>query len=236
MGERHVPNGRPLYELGKVQEPRVLADGGSARVVRGFARLQQIETAAAATATYLRGCIKTSKLDPRRRRSMNSGAHRQFAVWGNRVRAAARGDLRARPPGSVCTTALRCGAADDPIRERPPAALTGFARSEDRVPSRAEWRRGALVKANRAHGIDGHRRVADEGRSNQHHQSDNQGLRTGFDPHEAMRGPGLGLTSMKERLKVVGGQLSIHSQRGHGTTIHAVAPLCLPTKSTNGAV
>ena len=36
----------------------------------------------------------------------------------------------------------------------------------------------------------------------------------GFDPHEAMRGPGLGLTSMKERLKVVGGQLSIHSQRG----------------------
>jgi signal transduction histidine kinase len=54
----------------------------------------------------------------------------------------------------------------------------------------------------------------------------------GFDPHEAMRGPGLGLTSMKERLKVVGGQLSIHSQRGHGTTIHAVAPLCLPTKST----
>ena len=64
---------------------------------------------------------------------MNSGAHRQFAVWGNRVRAAARGDLRARPPGSVCTTALRCGAADDPIRERPPAALTGFARSEDRV-------------------------------------------------------------------------------------------------------
>ena len=58
----------------------------------------------------------------------------------------------------------------------------------------------------------------------------------GFDPQEAMRGPGLGLTSMKERLKVVGGHLSIHSQRGHGTTIHAVAPLRLPTKSTNGVV
>ena len=55
----------------------------------------------------------------------------------------------------------------------------------------------------------------------------------GFHPHEAMRGPGLGLTSMKERLKVVGGQLSIHSQRGRGTTIHAVAPLCLPTKAAN---
>jgi PAS domain S-box-containing protein len=50
----------------------------------------------------------------------------------------------------------------------------------------------------------------------------------GFDPHEAMRGPGLGLTSMKERLKVVGGQLSIHSQRGLGTTIRAVAPLRVP--------
>ena len=51
----------------------------------------------------------------------------------------------------------------------------------------------------------------------------------GFNPHEAMRGAGLGLTSMKDRLKVVGGQLSIHSQRKRGTTIHAVAPLRLPT-------
>ena len=52
----------------------------------------------------------------------------------------------------------------------------------------------------------------------------------GFNPHEAMRGPGLGLTSMKERLKVVGGQLSVHSERERGTTIHAVAPLSVPTK------
>jgi signal transduction histidine kinase len=51
-----------------------------------------------------------------------------------------------------------------------------------------------------------------------------------------MRGLGLGLTSMKERLKAVGGELSIQSQRGQGTTIHAVAPLCLPTKSPNGVV
>jgi signal transduction histidine kinase len=57
----------------------------------------------------------------------------------------------------------------------------------------------------------------------------------GFDPHEGLRGPGLGLTTMKERLKVVRGQLSIDSQRGHGTTIHAVAPLRLPAKSANGA-
>jgi signal transduction histidine kinase len=52
----------------------------------------------------------------------------------------------------------------------------------------------------------------------------------GFNPQEAMSGSGLGLTRMKERLKVVGGQLSIHSQPGRGTTIHAVAPLSVPTK------
>jgi PAS domain S-box-containing protein len=54
-------------------------------------------------------------------------------------------------------------------------------------------------------------------------------LGSGFDPDEAMRGPGLGLTSMRERLKVVGGQLSIHSEKGRGTTIHAVVPLRVPT-------
>ena len=47
----------------------------------------------------------------------------------------------------------------------------------------------------------------------------------GFDSHEAMRGPGLGLTSMRERMKVIGGQLVIHSEPGRGTRIHAVAPL-----------
>jgi len=53
----------------------------------------------------------------------------------------------------------------------------------------------------------------------------------GFDPYEAMKGPGLGLTSMKQRLKVVGGQLSVHSELGRGAMIHAVAPIRLPVKS-----
>ena len=53
----------------------------------------------------------------------------------------------------------------------------------------------------------------------------------GFDHHEAIKGSGLGLTSMKERLKIVGGQLSIRSSRGRGTIVHAVAPLRLPTTS-----
>jgi len=53
----------------------------------------------------------------------------------------------------------------------------------------------------------------------------------GFDPAEAMRGRGLGLTSMSERLKVVGGHLSIQSQRGRGTMIQAIVPLRRPTMS-----
>jgi PAS domain S-box-containing protein len=51
----------------------------------------------------------------------------------------------------------------------------------------------------------------------------------GFDPHEAMRERGLGLTSMKERLKLIGGQLSIHSEPGRGTMIHALVPLRVPS-------
>jgi PAS domain S-box-containing protein len=47
----------------------------------------------------------------------------------------------------------------------------------------------------------------------------------GFDLQEAMRGRGLGLISMKERLGLVNGQLSIHSKLGRGTTIHARVPL-----------
>jgi PAS domain S-box-containing protein len=46
-------------------------------------------------------------------------------------------------------------------------------------------------------------------------------LGAGFDPQAAKNCTGLGLTSMKERLRLVGGELSIHSQRALGTTIHA---------------
>jgi signal transduction histidine kinase len=47
---------------------------------------------------------------------------------------------------------------------------------------------------------------------------------TGFDVGEA-RETGLGLTSMKERLNAVHGQLDITSEPNHGTTIHASVPL-----------
>jgi PAS domain S-box-containing protein len=46
----------------------------------------------------------------------------------------------------------------------------------------------------------------------------------GFDSEAAMQGEGLGLTSMKERLKLVNGQLSIDSHPQHGTTIQARVP------------
>ncbi len=43
----------------------------------------------------------------------------------------------------------------------------------------------------------------------------------GFDPDAVMRGSGLGLTSMRERLALVNGEMSIESRPGGGTTIRA---------------
>jgi PAS domain S-box-containing protein len=50
----------------------------------------------------------------------------------------------------------------------------------------------------------------------------------GFDPEHAIKEGGLGLTSMKERLKLVNGELSIDSQPQRGTTIYARVPLNNP--------
>ena len=47
----------------------------------------------------------------------------------------------------------------------------------------------------------------------------------GFNPAEALKGSGLGLTSMRERLKLVHGELSIESQLRKGTTIQARVPV-----------
>lgn len=47
----------------------------------------------------------------------------------------------------------------------------------------------------------------------------------GFDPGVAILGSGLGLTGMRERLKLVNGAFSIDSQAQRGTKIHASAPL-----------
>jgi len=49
-------------------------------------------------------------------------------------------------------------------------------------------------------------------------------LGAGFDTETAMKGTGLGLTSMQERLRLVGGKLSINSQPKGGTTIQARVP------------
>ena len=53
----------------------------------------------------------------------------------------------------------------------------------------------------------------------------------GFDPADATRGSGLGLTSIRERLKLVNGKLFIDSQSQRGTTILARVPLNPKTKS-----
>jgi signal transduction histidine kinase len=57
----------------------------------------------------------------------------------------------------------------------------------------------------------------------------------GFDLEEALKGHGLGLTSMKERLKLVDGKLSIDSQLRGGTTINASVPLSPGPKSARAA-
>jgi PAS domain S-box-containing protein len=55
----------------------------------------------------------------------------------------------------------------------------------------------------------------------------------GFNPEEAIRGLGLGLTSMRERLKLVHGKLSIDSQPGLGTIIRATVPLSSGSKAAH---
>ena len=51
---------------------------------------------------------------------------------------------------------------------------------------------------------------------------------SGFDLESATNGPGLGLVSMRERLKLVNGELLIRSQVQGGTTVAARAPLAPP--------
>jgi signal transduction histidine kinase len=46
----------------------------------------------------------------------------------------------------------------------------------------------------------------------------------GFDRQDAINRRGLGLISMRERMKLVGGEFSIESKPGHGTTIRARVP------------
>jgi len=46
----------------------------------------------------------------------------------------------------------------------------------------------------------------------------------GFDWRHAVNGRGLGLISMRERLRLVKGELSIQSEPGHGTSVLARIP------------
>jgi PAS domain S-box-containing protein len=53
----------------------------------------------------------------------------------------------------------------------------------------------------------------------------------GFQPDEAVKGPGLGLISMKERLRLVDGELTIDSRPLGGTVVHARVPVQVGTRS-----
>ena len=58
----------------------------------------------------------------------------------------------------------------------------------------------------------------------------------GFEADAPQREPGLGLISIRERLRSLGGALQIQSSRGSGTRIHAAAPVPLarPRAAVNG--
>jgi signal transduction histidine kinase len=60
-------------------------------------------------------------------------------------------------------------------------------------------------------------------------------LGAGFDTETAMKGTGLGLTSMQERLRLVHGELSLNSQPKRGTTIHAHVPFDSSSDSARAA-
>jgi signal transduction histidine kinase len=47
----------------------------------------------------------------------------------------------------------------------------------------------------------------------------------GFNAEAALRRPGLGIVSMKERVRLVQGEFSIHSKPGRGTEINVFVPL-----------
>ena len=57
----------------------------------------------------------------------------------------------------------------------------------------------------------------------------------GFDPRDAMAAAGIGLTNMHERLRLVGGTLSIDSAPGRGTLLCARVPHGQGPPKTEGA-
>jgi PAS domain S-box-containing protein len=58
----------------------------------------------------------------------------------------------------------------------------------------------------------------------------------GFDPEAAFQGKGLGLSSMRERVRLINGAITIESKRSGGTTIHVRVRLAADTISQRMAV
>jgi signal transduction histidine kinase len=57
----------------------------------------------------------------------------------------------------------------------------------------------------------------------------------GFEPEEASNGPGLGVTSIRERMAIVNGQLSIDAKLKRGTTVQALVPINYKKKSASAS-
>jgi len=57
----------------------------------------------------------------------------------------------------------------------------------------------------------------------------------GFDPGAAARGRGLGLISMRERINLLNGTLSIESRPMQGTVIRAIVPVAADKRASQCA-
>ncbi len=103
----------------------------------------------------------------------------------------------------------RCAAAIPRIDENVSLAL--FRVAQEALRNVSKYSHARLVQAELDWGQDCLTlRVSDNG--------------IGFDP-SAVNGGGLGLISMRERMRLVGGELHVHSQPGRGTRIEARVPL-----------
>jgi signal transduction histidine kinase len=60
-------------------------------------------------------------------------------------------------------------------------------------------------------------------------------LGKGFDVEAVRQGKGLGLTSMRERVRLMNGTITIDSKPRGGTTIHVRVPLDTTTELTRAA-
>jgi signal transduction histidine kinase len=100
---------------------------------------------------------------------------------------------------------------DVPDHVAPEVALTLFRVLQEAVGNAVKHAEVSQLSVSLHAGVDGLQlEIADRG--------------SGFDPDTVLRGRGLGIVAMQERVRLVRGELAIESRPGGGTTIRACVP------------